>query len=662
MGLESDITPLRMQTSTMTGFWNHIQPFVIALLHHLVNLGGRSKLAIVLFVDALLCFAAVVIAFSLRLGQWDLFSPAITKVTLAAWALWMPTFAWVGIYHSIVRFMGSRTMLGIASSSLTMMLGLGLIFAIDGVVGVPRTIVVIQPLVFAVLLALSRIVARYVLYDLLNRHAAEGARQRVLIYGAGSAGRQLALSLRHEPSMSLSGYIDDDDSLIGKHLDGVRVHASDDVAGLIERQQIATVLLALPRVSRQERERIVRKFDGISVRVLTLPAMGDLLDGSVSVGDLREIEITDLLGREAVPPNYLLLHRTVSERIVMITGAGGSIGSELCRQIGLLDPARIVLVEMTEHALYLIESELREAQSAGRVRSEVQIHAELGSVADAETVRRLFDRWRPETVFHAAAYKHVPLVEENVIAGLRNNIFGTLHCATEAERAGTRHFILVSTDKAVRPTNVMGASKRVCELVLQALAARGSKTRFAMVRFGNVLGSSGSVVPRFQRQIRQGGPVTLTHRDVTRYFMTIPEAAQLVIQAGAMAEGGEVYVLDMGEPIRIYDLARTMINLSGLTVRDSARLDGDIEICEIGLRKGEKLYEELLIGNAPQQTQHSRIMQARETLLEWPDLSRSLDQLREALAQGDRDNSLELLSALVPEFDGEQSVRRSSAA
>jgi len=340
----------------------------------------------------------------------------------------------------------------------------------------------------------------------------------------------------------------------------------------------------------------------------------------------------------------------------MVTGAGGSIGSELCRQISILGPTSIVLVEMTEHALYSIEGELREAQKLGKVDERIAIHTELGSVVDLGTVRRMFERWRPNTVFHAAAYKHVPLVEENVIAGMRNNIFGTLHCASEAERCGVQHFILISTDKAVRPTNVMGATKRACELVLQALCARGSNTKFAMVRFGNVLGSSGSVVPRFQRQIRDGGPVTLTHRDVTRYFMTIPEAAQLVIQAGAMAEGGEVYVLDMGDPIRIYDLARTMINLSGLLVREAATPDGDIEIREIGLRRGEKLYEELLIGNSPQSTNHPRIMRAHEAFLDWETLSSALDQMDSVLKRGKREDALAVLSKLVPEFQGEHRV------
>jgi FlaA1/EpsC-like NDP-sugar epimerase len=640
----------------MTSFWKQIEARAVELLQWLVNLDRRAKFALVLMGDAMLCVGAVVIGFSLRLGEWELWTPAIGVVVAACLALWLPIFVLRGIYHSVVRFMGLRTMLGIATSCMMMMMALAAIFGFITVPGVPRTICIIQPMVFASLLVVTRLVARYVLFDLLSQRNSTGPRHRVLIYGAGSAGRQLAVSLRHEPNMVLRGYIDDDDRLIGKHLDGVRVHGSNNVADLIGMLEIDMVVLAMPGVGRQHRKRIVSKFEGVSVRVLTLPAIGDLLKGSVSVGDLREIEITDLLGRDPVPPNHLLLHRTITDRTVLVTGSGGSIGSELCRQISLLQPERIVLVEMTEHALYSIENELRESQTSGKIDARVSIHAELGSVTDAKTVRRLFDRWRPDTVFHAAAYKHVPLVEDNVIAGMRNNIFGTLNCALEANRVGARHFILVSTDKAVRPTNVMGASKRVCELILQALADRGSDTRFAIVRFGNVLGSSGSVVPRFQRQIREGGPVTLTHRDVTRYFMTIPEASQLVIQAGAMAEGGEVYVLDMGEPIRIHDLARTMINLSGLTIRDPFNPDGDIEICEVGLRKGEKLYEELLIGNSPRPTHHPRIMQAREDLLEWQELSRQLAAMDEVLSQGDRDASLQLLSTLVPEFYGEQAA------
>ncbi|WP_184091581.1 polysaccharide biosynthesis protein [Sphingomonas xinjiangensis] len=642
--------------------WNIIEPTIFAVLRYLVGVGRTVKLFLVMANDALLCVIAVWIAFSLRLGEWVLSSRAVLAVIAVSLAAWLTIFTLSGIYRSVVRFMGARTMVNIVTSCMMIGVVLALVSLANFVPSVPRTVAVIQPLVFSVLLIMSRLVARYVFFDLLNQKSFFGQRQRVFIYGAGSSGRQLALSLRYEGNMLLCGYLDDDARMAGKHLDGARVYKADNVAELIDRHEIDMVLLAIPRISRQEREKLVRKFEDISVRVLTLPAISNLLDGSISVGDLREIEITDLLGRDPVPPNQHLLHKTVTGRSVMVTGAGGSIGSELCRQISQLEPTDIILVEMTEHALYLIEGELREAEKQGMLSGSVAIHAELGSIADHDTARRLFDRWKPATVFHAAAYKHVPLVEENVIAGMRNNILGTLQCALHADRVGVQNFILVSTDKAVRPTNVMGASKRVCELILQALNGRGSGTLFAIVRFGNVLGSSGSVVPRFQRQIRQGGPVTLTHRDVTRYFMTIPEAAQLVIQAGAMAEGGEVYVLDMGQPIRIYDLARTMINLSGLSVRDAANPDGDIEICEIGLRKGEKLYEELLIGNSPRPTDHSRIMQAREAHIDWPILNNYLHDLQDVLSQGDREASLVILSMLVPEYNGSQARRSSNAA
>ena len=523
--------------------------------------------------------------------------------------------------------------------------------------GVPRTIAVLQPMLFATFLVVFRLFARYVLFDLLNRQRFAGKQSRVLIYGAGSAGRQLAVALRHEPGMDLCGFVDDKQSLVGQSLDNVRIYDDQNLSGLVRRLEIDTVLLAMPGISRLRRERIVRKFTDVSVRVLTLPAIGDLIDGSVSVSDLREIQISDLLGRDPVPPDGALLKMTIANRVVLVTGAGGSIGSELCRQISGVQPSAIILVEMTEHSLYSIEAELREAQGNGTFDASVSIHTELGNIAHYLTARRLFERWRPDTIFHSAAYKHVPLVEENVVAGMWNNIFGTLFCAIEAERAGAQHFILISTDKAVRPTNVMGATKRVCELILQGLAANDSKTRFAMVRFGNVLGSSGSVVPRFQRQIKEGGPVTLTHRDVTRFFMTIPEAAQLVIQAGAMAKGGEVYVLDMGEPIRIFDMARTMVHLSGLHVRDEANPDGDIEIREVGLRKGEKLYEELLIGGSPRPTDHPRIMQATEDRLAWSELKARLNRLEAVLGEGDRNAALEVLSALVPEYNGQQAVR-----
>lgn len=623
-------------------------------LVHIIGLLPRlrrgKKRAIVLWVDAILCVAAVWIAFSLRLGQWDLTSRGIDLVALAALCLWFPIALYAGVYRAIFRAVGSGMMVGLAMSVAIMAAPMIAIFMLVGVSGVPRTIAILQPMIFFLLLALSRIVARYLLVDLLNQRTFVGERRRTLIYGAGAAGQQLASSIRLEVGMALYGFVDDDEHLEGHRLNGIKISHSRDLGSLINLYGITDVLLALPSTSRARRKQIVDGLQRFSVHVRTLPAMREIVDDRVSISDLREVDIEDLLGRDPVAPHPELLHRTITGKVVMVTGAGGSIGSELCRQIAQLNPTHLILAEQSEYALYAISRELEAAAGHG-TKAEITIVPELANVADASAIGRMLERWRPHTVFHTAAYKHVPLVEANVISGARNNIFGTLHTAVAAARLGVGHFILISTDKAVRPTNVMGATKRVCELILQALAASGSTTIFSMVRFGNVLGSSGSVVPLFKQQIRSGGPVTVTDKRITRFFMTIPEAAQLVIQAGSMAEGGEVYVLDMGKPIRIVDFARSMIRLSGMTVRDETNPDGDIEIIEVGLRPGEKLYEELLIGDNPLHTEHQRIMRARERFLPIDRLLMALGRLDETLAAGNRAQVLTILIELVPEFD-----------
>jgi len=602
----------------------------------------------VLLVDAMLCVASAWIAFSLRLGQWDLSSRGIDLVVLAALCLWFPVALYTGVYRAIFRAVGSGMMVGLALSVAMMAAPMIAVFMLVGVAGVPRTVAIMQPMIFFLLLALSRIVARYLLVDLLNQRTFVGERRRTLIYGAGAAGQQLASSIRLEAGMALYGFIDDDEHLEGNRLNGVKISHSRDLGSLIPMYGITDVLLALPSTSRARRKQIVDDLQQFPVHVRTLPAMREIVDDRVSISDLREVDIEDLLGRDPVAPHPELLGRTIAGKVVMVTGAGGSIGGELCRQIAQLSPTHLILAEQSEYALYAISRELEAA--VGHEGEAITVVPELVNVADPSAISRVMERWRPDTVFHAAAYKHVPLVEANVISGARNNIFGTLHTAVAADRSGVSHFILVSTDKAVRPTNVMGATKRVCELILQALAASGSGTVFSMVRFGNVLGSSGSVVPLFKQQIRAGGPVTVTDRRITRFFMTIPEAAQLVIQAGAMAAGGEVYVLDMGNPVKIVDFARSMIRLSGMTVRDDANPDGDIEIVEIGLRPGEKLYEELLIGDNPEPTAHSRIMQARECFLSADQLLAVLDRLEAALTAGNRERVLAILLELVPEF------------
>ncbi|RYF50788.1 MAG: polysaccharide biosynthesis protein, partial [Cytophagaceae bacterium] len=439
------------------------------------------------------------------------------------------------------------------------------------------------------------------------------------------------------------GFLDDDRSLQGARVDGLPVYRPDHLHDLIKRKRVTDVLLALPSAPRQRRHEIIQGLRGAPVVVRTLPGLMDLAHGRVQASDLRELTIEDLLSRDPVEPQADVVRGKISGKTVLVTGAGGSIGSELCRQIIAAEPARMLLFESSEFALYAIHRSLA-------AMSDIEIVPLLGSVTDARRINEVLLAWTPDMVFHAAAYKHVPLVEHNPLEGLRNNVIGTLRVAELAASAGVKDFVLISTDKAVRPTNIMGATKRLAELVLQGLAAEGVGTCFSMVRFGNVLGSSGSVVPLFREQIRQGGPITITHPDITRYFMTIPEAAQLVVQASAMARGGEVFVLDMGEPVRVVDLARNMIELCGLTVRSEDCPDGDIEIAIVGMRPGEKLYEELLIGDDPRATAHPRIMMASEHHLPWKKLRKRLEQLEALIAAGEVLPARSLLRELVTEF------------
>ena len=622
----------------------------IAALSAVSNLDRRAKKMIAFGVDSIICVFAIWLAFSLRLGDWQLWNAPIRSVLLASFLIWPPIFLALGVYRSIFRFAGSGTVTELARAMALFLLAMTLIFTVVGLPGVPRTIGILVPILFLLALVMSRIVVRYIISDLLGQRAFGGETKRVLIYGAGSAGQQLAISTRHYPGMYLLGFVDDDRRLRGQRLDGNPVYHASDLVMQVERLGVTDILLAVPSMSRSKRKDIVDDLKRFGVHVQTLPQIQDIVAGKVSIADLREVEVDDLLGRDAVAPNDLLMGRTILGKTVMVTGAGGSIGSELCRQIMAIGPQKLILVEMTEFALYKIEQELRENAAAGIFRSDIEIYPELINTTATRPVSSVIGAYHPDTIFHAAAYKHVPLVEHNPISGMGNNILSTRNLVQAAEQHEVTHFILISTDKAVRPTNVMGASKRVCEQILQAKAKEGSKTRFSMVRFGNVLGSSGSVVPRFKEQIANGGPVTLTHRDIIRYFMTIPEAAQLVIQAGSMAKGGEVFVLDMGNPVKIFDLACTLISLSGLTIRDDDNPDGDIAIEEIGLRPGEKLFEELLIGENPMPTKHPRIMQAMEGHMSWQDLSAALDQLESHVHTGNRAAAVSLLRDLVPEY------------
>ncbi len=633
----------------------------VSVADKLVQWPRLHKTLVMVTMDAGIMVLASILALYVRLGTFDIFGPRLVTIISASLVIFIPLFFALGIYRSVNRFSGVRAIMELGRAVLIFGAALALFFGASRIESVPRTVAIILPILFFVMASGARAVIRYVLVDMLRRVRFDGNQKRVLIYGAGIAGQQLLQLLRREPNFDVRAFVDDDKRLHRQRIDGLPVFYNDDLERIIIRWGISDVLLAIPSVSRARRAEIVAELQKYSVRVLTLPHLGALVDGKLSVADLRAIAIEDLLGRDPVQPNELLMGRTIAGKTVLVTGAGGSIGSELCRQIMAARPAKLILSEMSEYALYAIEQELAELARDNHW-SGTELIAEMGSLIDRPTVHRMMQRWRPDTVYHAAAYKHVPLVESNSIAGMRNNIFCTMNTALEAEAVGVSHFILISTDKAVRPTNVMGASKRVCELVLQGLAARKTKTRFAMVRFGNVLGSSGSVVPRFQKQISEGGPVTLTHHDITRYFMTIPEAAQLVIQAGGMAKGGEVYVLDMGESVRIIDLARAMIRLSGLTERTEEEPSGDIEIVEVGLRPGEKLYEELLIGENPQPTSHPRIMTATEHMIAWPDLEDELAAMKACLDTGNDADARAHLRKLVPEYQPPEVVNAAVSA
>jgi FlaA1/EpsC-like NDP-sugar epimerase len=599
-----------------------------------LNLSRPAKRAVALVVDVAICLATVGLAYWLRLGEW---SPPRGTNQVASYLLpvviAIPLFIRFGLYRAIFRYVGWGALVAVARATAIFGLVYAAIFTVVGQYGVPRTIGIIQPILLFLIIGASRALARFWLGGGYLSLLKLSSRRRVLIYGAGSAGRQLAGALSSSEDMQVVGFIDDDPTLHDSVLNGKPIYPPAKLAERIDEMEISDLLLAIPSASQQRRNEIIESVRSSHASIRTLPGMSDLAHGRVTVSDLRELDIEDLLGRDPVAPDPSLLAKNLLGKTILVSGAGGSIGSELCRQILPENPKTLVLVEMNEYNLYAIHRELEQRIASDGIVT--QIIPVLSSVLNEGVLDALMQQWRFDTIYHAAAYKHVPLVESNVVEGVRNNVFGTLALARAAQRAEVSDFVLISTDKAVRPTNIMGATKRLAELILQALALTGDETRFSMVRFGNVLGSSGSVVPLFRQQIKQGGPVTVTHEEITRYFMTIPEAAQLVIQAGTMAKGGDVFVLDMGEPVKIIDLARAMIELSGLTVRDEANPDGDVEIELTGLREGEKLYEELLIGDNPEPTEHSRIMKANEDYLPWDQVALLLERLRAAVNEND---------------------------
>lgn len=618
-------------------------------LRGLVTLPAWSKAALLVAVDALCLPLCMLASVTLRVGTLDeALHTALAGQVVFAWMA-IPVLAAAGLYRSVVRYLDLRVLARCSASLAAVVVLVYMLAQAADLTMLPRSSMLIFWFITFAYVLISRFLARALLWGALQRHGRPLV--RTIIYGAGAAGAQLAHSMQFSPEYRAVCFVDDEPSLRGKKVAGLDVLPSDELRSAADKLAIDLVVVAVPSASPAVRRRIIELAEGTGLPVKTLPGLVDLVQGDVRVSDIREVALPDLLGREVVPPDAKLFSRNIRGKAVLVTGAGGSIGSELCRQIMSQRPAVLLLLDHSEFALYSIEQELRpQAQ-------DIVLEAVLGSVLDEDLLLQLMHQHRVDTVYHAAAYKHVPLVEANVLRGITNNVFGSQVVARCAAAAGVSTCVLVSTDKAVRPTNVMGTTKRVAELIFQgAAAAPDSRTTFAMVRFGNVLGSSGSVVPLFKRQIQDGGPITITHPDIIRYFMLIPEAAQLVIQAGAMAQGGEVFVLDMGEPVRIVDLARTLIRLSGLTERTKSHPDGDIAIEFVGLRPGEKLYEELLIGDGVTPSQHPRIMCAHERMLENPVLEVLLTQLREASRAGDVAAAFEQLRLLVPEYQAQTPV------
>jgi FlaA1/EpsC-like NDP-sugar epimerase len=612
------------------------------LIRWLIAMPRARKRALMLAADLIFIPAALWAAVALKLGRLpDGFSVTPWPYLLAV-LVSVPVFVRLGLYRAVVRFIEPKVIWVIlagvtASTGILVLLGLVL-----GQGGIPITAVAIYWAFALVYVGGSRMMVRHLL----------GARHRtgdrVAIYGAGMAGAQVASALRARGQIAPIAFVDDDAALHGSIIEGIEVFPPSALEKLIDEEGIKIVLLALPSQSRRCRSQILSRLEPLNVRVMIMPEIADLVSGAARVEDVRDVEVSDLLGRDVVPPDERLLDACIRGRAVMVTGAGGSIGSELCRQIIRRQPSNLVLLEISEPALYTVERNLRREMARQGLTNKLV--ALLGNPHHKNRTREILQTYRIQTVYHAAAYKHVPIVEQNMIEGVHNNVYGTWHAAEAALETGVETFILISTDKAVNPTNVMGASKRFAEIVLQSLQTQTTRTRFCMVRFGNVLGSSGSVVPLFQEQIRSGGPVTVTHRDVRRYFMTIPEAAQLVLQAGSMASGGDVFVLDMGTPVQIDDLARRMIKLSGMNIRDADHPDGDIEIQYSGLRPGEKLYEELLLGTNVTGTDHAMIMRAMEPTRTWVEVKDLLAELSVAVTQMDCQRVMQVLEKSVGEY------------
>ncbi len=606
------------------------------MLNYLLNAPRPTKRLITLLYDALIIPLAIYCALALRHGELLItITPQTATTILATTFITLGIFTRTGLYRAVIRYMASK-----AFSSLALGITLSaLVLATSSFItqaNLPRSSIIIYWFTAFTLLGGPRIFIRNIVNQLNNVK-----KEAVLVYGAGNQGIALTSALSNSEQYRAVAFLDDNHKKQKMLIQGLKVHTPNNITALAESHNVKKVLLALGNASSVQRKQLIERISNTKLEILTTPAVQDIISGKAKIEEIKEIEIEDLLGRDCVIPDQTLLSSNIQEKVVLVTGAGGSIGSELCRQIIKLKPTKLLLLELNEFSLYSIEQELNNYCQAQKLN--IAIVSILGSVQKQNRLTTIFKTFKVETIYHAAAYKHVPMVEHNVVEGVRNNVFGTWYCAEAAISADVKSFVLISTDKAVRPTNVMGTSKRLAELVLQALAQRQTATRFCMVRFGNVLGSSGSVVPLFHKQIKQGGPITVTHPDIIRYFMTIPEAAMLVIQAGSMGKGGDVFVLDMGEPVKITALAQKMIRLSGLTEKTDSEPNGDIEIQFSGLRPGEKLYEELLIGENVEGTSHKRIMTANEVHLNWPETHNLLNHLDKVCHEFKVDEVINLL-------------------
>ncbi len=645
----------------------------------LVALPRRYKRLMQVFVDVLLVWAALWLAFVVRLGNSNSIEPFNGHAWLFALAplIAIPLFVRFGMYRAVMRYFGNDALMAIAKavSLSALVLALAVYWYQDAPKLIPRSMVLNYWWLSLVMIGGLRLLMRqYFMGDWYSSdqpyrlQGRDAGLPKVAVYGAGAAGNQLVAALRLGRGMRPVAFIDDDSGIANRVIAGLRVYTPKHIEQMINETGAEEILLAVPSASRTRRREILENLEQFPLHVRSVPGFMDLASGRVKVDDVQEVDIGDLLGRDAVPPQQDLFERCIRGQVVMVTGAGGSIGSELCRQIIATGPTTLLLFEHSEFNLYCIHGELEQ-----RIRREslpVRLVPILGSIRNASRLLDVMRTWAVNTVYHAAAYKHVPMVEHNIAEGVLNNVLGSTFTAQAAVRAGVEHFVLISTDKAVRPTNVMGSTKRLAEMVLQALSRESApvlfrdseglhqvnKTRFTMVRFGNVLGSSGSVIPLFHEQIRKGGPVTVTHPNITRYFMTIPEAAQLVIQAGAMGQGGDVFVLDMGQPVKIAVLAEKMVHLSGLSVRSDKNPHGDIAIEFTGLRPGEKLYEELLIGDNVSPTEHPMIMRADEEHLPWDSFKKVLDDLLKAVERDDYDRVRQLLRETVSGYKPEGEI------